>query len=465
MEYSVENQIKTLKHILRIQSRRDKTRTVEFSLYFLKELNIELEGNGEQSFEERVKTTLNRLTDIAFHEARPRVLAQHFLTVNNLEKRYSDPLAKLDRSKISFGNEVTFEPHLPRPWVKYPPMGGIVCTFADHEQGSFVACFCSKRPLQNLQRILDSPISRSELNQREYGGLTTDPWNWTVNELFRSESESNPVDLNSYAYIDGICHQCRRQLPLRQTATSPHHSLDAHFNFWNTYLLQEFLRWGLRDNCIYRGYSLEDQMDEEVLSLFKELREKNEIYEALEQQKNLIRRNTVYPQPVWLLRSNSFEKKQAELATRIEAHESNKNARLREIHFLHSQIRGVIVSKVRSSFNLPESGFGSIGEEKLFMVVQNMFPDQKVEHNVRPPWLQGLEIDVWLPEKFIGFEFQGEQHFNPIEHWGGEESLKNLQERDRKKSEIFKSMGYTLITVNFNDPIDEKFLRSKLDQS
>lgn len=465
MEYSVLNQIKALKHILRIQTRRDKTKTVEFSLYFLKESKIELDGNGEQSFEERVKTTLNRLTDIAFHEARPRVLAQHFSSVNYLEKRYSDPLAKLDRSKISFGNEVTFEPHLPRPWVKYPPLGGIVCTFAEHKQGPFVACSCSKRPLQNLQRILDSPTSRSEWLPRESGYLDTDPWNWTVNELFRSESESNPVDLNSYAYIDGICHQCRRQLPLRQTTTNPHHSSDTQFNFWNTYLLQEFLRWGLRDNCIYRGYSLEDQMEEEVLSLFKELREKNEIYSALEQQKSLIRRNTVYSQPVWLLRSNSFEKKQAELATRIEDHESNKNARLREIHFLHSQIRGVIVSKVRSSFNLPESGFGSIGEEKLFLVVQNMFPDQKVEHNVRPPWLQGMEIDVWLPEKFLGFEFQGEQHFNPIEHWGGEESLKNLQKRDRKKKEIFKSKGFKLITVNFNDPIDEKFLRSKLDES
>ncbi len=94
-----------------------------------------------------------------------------------------------------------------------------------------------------------------------------------------------------------------------------------------------------------------------------------------------------------------------------------------------------------------------------------MFPDKIVEHNVRPPWLQGLEIDIWLPEKFLGFEFQGEQHFKPIEHWGGEKSLKNLQERDRKKSEIFKSMGYTLITVNFNDPIDEEFLWSKIDNS
>ena len=50
------------------------------------------------------------------------------------------------------------------------------------------------------------------------------------------------------------------------------------------------------------------------------------------------------------------------------------------------------------------------------------------------PDLKNLRFDFYLPDKNIIFEYDGEQHFYPIEFFGGEEVLKFTQERDQLKN-------------------------------
>lgn len=51
------------------------------------------------------------------------------------------------------------------------------------------------------------------------------------------------------------------------------------------------------------------------------------------------------------------------------------------------------------------------------------------------PDLKNLRFDFYLPEENMIFEYDGEQHFYPIEFFGGEKALKSTQGRDQLKNQ------------------------------
>ena len=56
-------------------------------------------------------------------------------------------------------------------------------------------------------------------------------------------------------------------------------------------------------------------------------------------------------------------------------------------------------------------------------------------------------------------EFDGEQHFSPNEHFGGEEQFQKLQKNDQRKNEYCKNHNIRLIRIKYNDIITlEKIL-------
>lgn len=68
------------------------------------------------------------------------------------------------------------------------------------------------------------------------------------------------------------------------------------------------------------------------------------------------------------------------------------------------------------------------------------------DHNVRNiPFLNGLELDFYLPEYKVGVECQGIQHFKPITIFGGDEAYSSLLERDVKKRELCDKNGIKLL--------------------
>lgn len=55
-------------------------------------------------------------------------------------------------------------------------------------------------------------------------------------------------------------------------------------------------------------------------------------------------------------------------------------------------------------------------------------------------------------KKLLGLiEYDGEQHFKPVEAWGGEEKLKIQQERDMKKNQWCKENNIRLIRIPYTD--------------
>jgi hypothetical protein len=50
-------------------------------------------------------------------------------------------------------------------------------------------------------------------------------------------------------------------------------------------------------------------------------------------------------------------------------------------------------------------------------------------------------------------EYDGQQHFNSIDYWGGENALKENIEKDNIKNEYCKENGINLIRISYKDDI------------
>ena len=70
----------------------------------------------------------------------------------------------------------------------------------------------------------------------------------------------------------------------------------------------------------------------------------------------------------------------------------------------------------------------------MFEYVKKIFKNSTVIHQYRPYYLKykngQLSYDVFVCGKNIAFEYQGKQHFEPVEIFGGEKNFLKQQERD-----------------------------------
>ena len=59
-----------------------------------------------------------------------------------------------------------------------------------------------------------------------------------------------------------------------------------------------------------------------------------------------------------------------------------------------------------------------------------------------------LKFDFYLPDYNICIEFDGEQHFKPVEYWGGEEEFKKRQIKDKIKTSFCTNNDIKLIRIH-----------------
>jgi very-short-patch-repair endonuclease len=67
-----------------------------------------------------------------------------------------------------------------------------------------------------------------------------------------------------------------------------------------------------------------------------------------------------------------------------------------------------------------------------------------------------LFFDFYLPEYNICIEYDGLQHFDIINYFGGEKNFKLMKIRDRIKNDYCKKNNIKLIRIKYNENIDEK---------
>lgn len=102
-------------------------------------------------------------------------------------------------------------------------------------------------------------------------------------------------------------------------------------------------------------------------------------------------------------------------------------------------------------------------EAQLFVIISSFYPDAVYQY--RPNWLNKQSIDIYIPSLLIGIEYQGVQHYKPIEHFGGEEHFQQQQENDRKKKQLCKDNGVNLIEWPYHREVSETEVRKVLNIS
>jgi hypothetical protein len=104
-------------------------------------------------------------------------------------------------------------------------------------------------------------------------------------------------------------------------------------------------------------------------------------------------------------------------------------------------------NEVRNAHGVPAIGTGWVGESELYDLVRSAFPEHAVMRHARPDWLSPQHLDVYLPAVPLALEYQGRQHHEPVEFFGGEAAFRRQQQRDRKKREACRKARCTLIEV------------------
>lgn len=93
-------------------------------------------------------------------------------------------------------------------------------------------------------------------------------------------------------------------------------------------------------------------------------------------------------------------------------------------------------------------------KNKINYIKEHSFPECKL--------INKLRFDFYLPNINTCIEFDGEQHFKPIEYYGGKKEFEIIIKRDKIKSDFCKSNNINLIRVKFNDSIKNKLIECLL---
>ncbi|MGN0273198.1 MAG: hypothetical protein ACI4DT_00235 [Chordicoccus sp.] len=169
----------------------------------------------------------------------------------------------------------------------------------------------------------------------------------------------------------------------------------------------------------------------------------------------------------FLLRCNRVVRLEREMAHLNEYKEEYRNLR---------SIRDPELKKILTAYHrkisdyrqavyegLVASGHASarwVSEQKAYQIVRGLYPDAKFQYE--PEWLYGQHLDIYVPELHMAIEYQGKQHYEPVEFFGGAEGLKGRKMYDRRKRIRCEQHGVTLVRWDYDKPLTEEYFTEVL---
>jgi hypothetical protein len=97
-----------------------------------------------------------------------------------------------------------------------------------------------------------------------------------------------------------------------------------------------------------------------------------------------------------------------------------------------------------------------ISEAQLGDALVRLFGKNNVERHARPVWLSPQHLDFYIPRAQLAVEYMGEQHYQPVDLFGGEQALKETQKRDDRKRHLCEQMGVSLVYVTYEEDIGRR---------
>ncbi len=117
---------------------------------------------------------------------------------------------------------------------------------------------------------------------------------------------------------------------------------------------------------------------------------------------------------------------------------------------------------VREMKGVAKIGERWINETLLFNYINVMFSHFSVQREASPSWLGNQRLDIFIPELKLAIEYQGQQHFKPVELFGGKEGLMKAKERDKVKLAKCKKNNINLVYFTYKYNLSEQLVIRKL---
>ncbi len=340
---------------------------------------------------------------------------------------------------------------LPLPVVWYPGHYGTFFAFSSSDSPDrLYLCSCAEPAVANFLTLsADKPP-----NAYPHRMAPLDSFHFPLSIASRSIEADDPWDV--LEFIPGICHRCNIARPSMNYC---HPMYGGQFmQGFGWYVNQAFFRLGVdprsrwrasAGEAVYLGHSaLEEVCPPELLGLIQ--RERNVVAEYRQESDRLNRmvggptRDDIGPDEVTFWHN-------------VKLNEAADYRRLRrEAAQAERAVTTFVENLVRQEFGFRDVGQGWVSETLLCQLVARLLPRHEVIRHYRPEWLEGLELDIFVPDLRLGIEYQGQQHFHAIEAWGGGEALLRVQQNDARKAGLCRMAGVTLLTVDYTEPLTEE---------
>jgi hypothetical protein len=118
---------------------------------------------------------------------------------------------------------------------------------------------------------------------------------------------------------------------------------------------------------------------------------------------------------------------------------------------------------LRDLLGVPRIGEGWLSEMELLRLVRAALPKESVKHQGSPEWLGRQRFDIFVPRLRLAIEYQGRQHFEPIEFFGGKTGLARTQVRDERKRELCEKNEFRLVYFRFDEDLTLSEVKSRLE--
>jgi hypothetical protein len=112
-------------------------------------------------------------------------------------------------------------------------------------------------------------------------------------------------------------------------------------------------------------------------------------------------------------------------------------------------------------------GVGSLYSERfIYNSLKNHFKNLNIISEYSPDWLGRQRIDIFIEEINIGIEYNGKQHYEPIDFFGGESGFLEIKRRDNLKKQLCENNNVKLIEIKYNDDINDSidFIKKQIDE-
>jgi hypothetical protein len=330
-----------------------------------------------------------------------------------------------ENAKVAMESPIVQE-DLPLPVVHYPNHYGTFIGFSHNSTADPVLCSCCESAVRNYFYL--RPVA-SPLNSNPLRMAPLDSFNFP-DSFARASLGKQEDPIRSLHFESRICHRCQIAIPSLHYCSAMYGGEFKQAFGW--YINQTIFRAGVhRSLLICLPNVCPPDIQKLIYTLNVDGQERNRLAQVL-------------------------------LTRPSEASRSELRRLEKAIPKLRRKIWNIFENETRREFGMARIGEGWVSENILFQIVTRLFSGHECLRHSRPPWLEGLELDIFIPDERIAFEYQGQQHFYPVNHWGGREALEALRTRDARKAELCHLHGILLIPFDFTEPLTEQHIRLRI---